>query len=167
MLMNADVVYLLSLSQSNPALFLDEYCCRLYDQRFMGASLSTIHLAFKRAGINTKRVQKIAKECCPIKRSQFVHRIAVYPPQYLVSVDEMSKDDRTYMHLFGRAPKGKRVEVEGNFVRGRRFSLLAGMALDVGILAARVVEGSFNHELFYKFLRDDLVCTIDTYLKPD
>jgi hypothetical protein len=59
------------------------------------------------------------------------------------------------------------VEVEGNFVRGRRFSLLAGMALDVGILAARVVEGSFNHELFYKFLRDDLVYTIDTYLMPD
>jgi hypothetical protein len=101
MLMDADVAYLLLLSRSNPALFLDEYRRWLYGQRFMGTSLSTIHLAFKRAGINTKRVQKIATEHCPIKRSRFVHRIATYPPQYLVSVDEMSKDDQTYMRLFG------------------------------------------------------------------
>ena len=35
--------------------------------------------------------------------------------------------------------------------------MLAGMALDRGIIASTVVEGSFNHDLFVNFLREDLV----------
>ena len=31
------------------------------------------------------------------------------------------------------------------------------MALDEGIIAAQVVEGSFTRDLFLKYLRDDLV----------
>ena len=35
--------------------------------------------------------------------------------------------------------------------------MLATMALDEGIIAARVVEGSFTQDLFLEYLRDDLV----------
>jgi hypothetical protein len=50
-----------------------------------------------------------------------------------------------------------RVEIHQPFVRKRRFSMLAGMALDQGIIAAQVVEGSFSRDLFLKYLRDDVV----------
>ena len=36
--------------------------------------------------------------------------------------------------------------------------MLATMALDEGIIAAQVVEGSFTCKLFLKYLRDDVVC---------
>ncbi|KAE9399510.1 hypothetical protein BT96DRAFT_820492, partial [Gymnopus androsaceus JB14] len=89
-----------------------------------------------------------------------------YPPNYLVSVDEVSKDNRTYARLWGRAEKGKRVEVQAPFVRGRRLSMLAGLALEKGIIASMVVEGSFNHDLFVQFLREDLLLTMNPYPAP-
>lgn len=36
--------------------------------------------------------------------------------------------------------------------------MLAGMALDEGIIAAKVIEGSFTTNEFMKFLCEDLVC---------
>jgi hypothetical protein len=61
------------------------------------------------------------------------------------------------MQLFAQSPKGTPAIVEGPFVQGECYSLLAALALDDGILAAKVVKGSFTHELFYAFLQDDLM----------
>jgi len=36
--------------------------------------------------------------------------------------------------------------------------MLAGLVLDEGIIASRVLEGSFTHDTFLEYLRDDLVC---------
>ncbi|KAE9397469.1 hypothetical protein BT96DRAFT_823381, partial [Gymnopus androsaceus JB14] len=109
--------------------------------------------------LNVKHVQKMARKRSPQKRAAFIRRISQYPANYLVLVDEVSKDDRTYARLWGRAPRGQRVEVQSPFVRKRRLSMLAAMALDQGIIASMVVEGSFNHDLFVKFLCEDLVCS--------
>lgn len=49
------------------------------------------------------------------------------------------------------------MEVQALFVRKRRLSMLAAMALDSGIITSTVVEGSFNHDLFVNFLQEDLV----------
>lgn len=102
----------------------------------------------------------MAKECSPIKRAAFKRRISSYPANYLISLDEVSKDDRTYARIFGHARRGERVEAISPFVCGHRFSMLAAMALDEGIVALHVVEGSFNREMFMEFLRDDLVCAL-------
>jgi hypothetical protein len=121
--------------------------------------MATIHRELKRAGLSIKGVQKMASERDPMKRADFVRRISQYPATYLLPLDEVSKDDRTYARLWGRSEIGTRIEVSQPFVRKRRFSMLAAMALNEGIIAAHVVEGSFNRELFLKFLRDDLVCS--------
>jgi hypothetical protein len=96
----------------------------------------------------------MASERDPLQAGIFLHRIAQYPAHYLVSTDEMSKDDRIYARLWGRGPVGSRVEISAPFVRKRRFS---GLALDKGIIASRVVEGSFDRDTFIDFLRHDLV----------
>ncbi|KAF8969701.1 hypothetical protein BDZ97DRAFT_1632628, partial [Flammula alnicola] len=116
--------------------------------------MATIHRELQRVGLSTKRVQKMAAERDPIKRADFVWRISQYPANYLLPLDEVSKDNRTYARLWGRSEVGARVEASQPFVRKRRFSMLATMALDE---AAHVVEGSFTRELFLKYLRDDLV----------
>jgi hypothetical protein len=141
----------------NPTVFLDKYAKRLHIWRHLPVSLATLHQTFKRAGLRLKHVQKLATERCPIKRAGFVRRIGQYPTPSLVFLDEVSKDDRTYARVWGRAPAGTRVEKHNPFVRKRRFSMLSALALDHGIIASRVVEGSFRSDTFLEYLRDDLV----------
>ncbi|KAK7450171.1 hypothetical protein VKT23_013054 [Stygiomarasmius scandens] len=131
---NADVRYLLSLCRQQPVRFLDEYARLLERFRYNSVSLSIIHRAFKRARLSVKRIQRLARERSPEKIAEFIYRAAEYSPLQLVSIDEMSKDDRTYSRLFGRGAVGQRVDWTIPFVRKRRLSLLAGLALDEGLL---------------------------------
>ncbi|KAI0039068.1 hypothetical protein FA95DRAFT_1504689 [Auriscalpium vulgare] len=153
LLAQADIAYLLRLSRHNPALFLDEYQLRLQRFRHCSASLDTL----SRAGISLKQIQKMAFERDAIRRSAFIARIARYPATCLLPTDEVSKDDRTYARRRGCAQLGTRAERHYPFVRKRRLSMVATLALNRGIIASRVVEGSLNHELFYEYLRDDVV----------
>lgn len=152
-----DIQFLIRLARHNPTLFLDEYQLRLQDGRFLQTSLSTIHRSFERAGINLKHIEKIAAERDSLCRADFVRRVSQYSPASLLCLDEVSKDDRTYSRRWGRAPRGARAEQHQPFVRKRRFSMVAGLALDEGIIAAKVVEGSFNRKTFIDFLQNDVV----------
>ena len=156
-LVQADSDFLIALARHNPTLFLDEYAKRLATLRHLPASLSTLHRSFIRAGLRLKQVQKLALERDPIKRADFMRRVGRHPPQALIFLDEVSKDDRTYSRLWGRAPSGRRVNKHDPFVRGRRLSMLAALALDEGIVAARVLQGSFTRKTFLEYLHDDLV----------
>jgi len=99
----------------------------------------------------------MASERDPILRADFVQHISQYPATSLLVLDEVSKDNRTYAHLWGCSLHGSRVEIHQPYVRKHRFSMLATMALDKGIIAAQVVEGSFMRDLFLQYLCDDLV----------
>jgi transposase len=156
-LLHSDSQYLVRLARHKPTLFLDEYADRLRRYRFLPVSLATIHRAFKHAGLSVKRAQKLASERDPDKRANFVRRMGHYPAHYLVTIDEVSKDDRTYARLWGRAAVGERVELHNPFIRKRRLSMVAAMALDEGIIGSKVIEGSFHHDSFLEFLRDDVV----------
>ena len=159
-LVHRDIQYLLTLARHKPTLFLDEYADRLADGRFLTVSMSTIHRAFARAGLNVKHIQKLAAKRNPTIRADFVRRIAQYPTEYLVCLDEVSKDDWTYARLWGRSRVGTRVEQHDPFVRKRRLSMVAALALDEGIVAAKVVEDSFHRETFMEYLHDDVVSAI-------
>ncbi|KAH7918731.1 hypothetical protein BV22DRAFT_989379, partial [Leucogyrophana mollusca] len=98
-----DCQYLIRLARHNPTLFLDEYVRRLEDGRFLGASLATVHRTFERAGINVKHVQKVAAERNPLIRANYIRRISQYPANYMLCIDEVSKDERTYARLLGRS----------------------------------------------------------------
>lgn len=156
-LIHADAEYLLRLARHKPTLFLDEYRDRLERYRHLPASMATIHRTFKRARLSVKRVQKMASERDPVKRASFTCRIAQYPAHCLLPIDEVSKDDRTYARLWGRSDVGMRVEEHQPFVRKRRLSMVATLSLDEGIIASRVVEGSFSRETFLEYLRDSVV----------
>jgi hypothetical protein len=73
-----------------------------------------------------------------------------------VTVDESSKDERTFSRRYGRAAIGEAAHFSDVFVRGNRYSLVAAMSIE-GYLAARVIEGSFDTESFFDFIIDDLV----------
>ncbi|KAJ7331568.1 hypothetical protein DFH08DRAFT_631472, partial [Mycena albidolilacea] len=98
----SDANYLLQLAKHKPTTFLDEYQQYMEKYRHLPVSITTIHRTFERAGLNVKRVQRMASERDPLQAGIFLHRIAQYPAHYLVSTDEMSKDDRIYARLWGR-----------------------------------------------------------------
>jgi len=155
-----DIQYLLRLAKHKPTMFLDEYQQCLEQYRLLSISMSTIHREFFRAGLSVKRVQKMAAKRSPTKQADFIRRISQHPVTSLIVLDEVSKDNRTYARLWGQSGRGEQVEVPQPFVRKRRFSMLASLVLDEGIVAAQVVEGSFTRDLFLKYLRDDLVCNL-------
>jgi transposase len=153
----ADADYLLTLARNKPTRFLDEYRDWLDKYRHLSLSVTTLHRVFERAGLRVKQVQKLASERDPQRRAAFIREVGQYPANYILAIDEVSKDERTYARLWGRAPIGERVEKHDPFVRGRRFSMCAALVLDEGIVASRVVEGSFDRQRFIEFLRDDVV----------
>ena len=68
----------------------------------------------------------------------------------------MRKNDHDTQRRYGRSRRGTRADIVENFIRGDRYSLLAALSLD-GYLAADVVPGSFNKELFYDFVQEPVL----------
>jgi hypothetical protein len=145
------------LAKHKPTLFLDEYSQRLHQNRELSICITTIHRSLERAGLNVKHVQKMASERDPILCADFICRIGQYPAHYLLSIDEVSKDDRTYTRLWGHALIGRRAEQHAPFVHKHRYSMIVALVFDEGIVASRVLEGSFTHETFLEYLHDDVV----------
>ncbi|KAF8812903.1 hypothetical protein BYT27DRAFT_7085843 [Phlegmacium glaucopus] len=100
-LLRCDCDYLLQLARYKPTLFLNKYSRRLEWYRALSVSLATIHRSLERAGLNVKHVQKLAAERDPVLRANFVRQIGQYPANYLISIDEVLKDDWTYTRLWG------------------------------------------------------------------
>ncbi|KIJ17292.1 hypothetical protein PAXINDRAFT_59616, partial [Paxillus involutus ATCC 200175] len=94
-LIQLDCNYLLCLACHKPTLFLDEYTHHLEEYCHLPVSLATVYQSFKQAGLSVKQVQKLALERDPLIRASFICWIGQYPANYLISLDEMSKDDRT------------------------------------------------------------------------
>ncbi|KAJ7108797.1 hypothetical protein C8R44DRAFT_636147 [Mycena epipterygia] len=152
-----DADYLVRLAKHKPTTFLDEYCEHLNRYCFLPASLSTIHRTFVRNRMSLKKIQKMAAECSPLGRANYTRRISIYPTNYLICIDEVSKDDRTYAHIFGRSEIGARAECSQPFVWKRHLTGVAAMALGKGIIGAKVVEGSLCRKSYVEFLRDSVV----------
>ncbi|KAF9034590.1 hypothetical protein BJ165DRAFT_1328479, partial [Panaeolus papilionaceus] len=120
--------------------------------------ITTVHCELCRAGLSVKQVEKVAAKRDPLKCANFVCRISQHPTSCLLVLDEVSKDNRTYSQLWGRSPQGTPAAATQPFVWKRRFSKLATLSLDEGIVAAQVIEESFDHDHFIQYLQDDLVC---------
>lgn len=155
-LLRADEDYVLALMERNPTLYLDEYRTLLDQHRAISVSLPTMHRLFFRHNISRKKAAKVASERNRLTRADFRRRISRYAAHSLLFLDETSKDERTYFRTYARSLKGQEVEVSAPFVRGRRYTLLPAMDM-TGIVAYKVVEGSFDRERFLTFLRDHVV----------
>ena len=80
----------------------------------------------------------------------------------LVFVDETSKNELTWACCFGRAPSGCHVELTDVFVHGDCYSMVAAVTTE-GYLAADVVKGSYDSELFNLFISEKVVCQSSFY----
>ena len=92
-----------------------------------------------------------------IAQSEWLLKItALYTTEQLVVLNETSKDDRTIIRKYGRAPSGEDPFVEVSLDRGVHYSILPALTID-GYLAVCVVEGSIDGAEFYDFVVNDVV----------
>ncbi|THH14792.1 hypothetical protein EUX98_g9562 [Antrodiella citrinella] len=155
-LLSDDVQYLIRLIRHRPDWFLDELLGLLDNNRFVAVHFSTIHRELLRAGVSLKKLKRVAAERDELLRADFVRRMAVYTPEQLRFMDEVSKDERTLKRRNGRALKGRRAVMRGVFVRGRRVSGEGVMTVD-GMVASTVVQGSMTRKRFLDFLEHEVL----------
>ncbi|KIJ05939.1 hypothetical protein PAXINDRAFT_50858, partial [Paxillus involutus ATCC 200175] len=80
----------------------------------------------------------------------------------VICIDETSKNELTWARHYGRAMSGTRATLSDVFVRGDCYSLVAAITID-GYLAADVVEGSYDSELFYNFIAEKVLPNMNPF----
>jgi transposase len=139
--------------------YLDEIAWFLAVHRDVTISLGALCDNLNNAGLNRKKLHIIAKERDTDLIDEFwdvVRDNTSGTGEELVCLDEMSKNDRDTGRRYGRAMMGERADFVDNFVRGDRYSMVAALSIE-GYIAARVVEGSFDSDLFYQFVAEHVV----------
>ncbi|KAF8833128.1 hypothetical protein BDN67DRAFT_992894 [Paxillus ammoniavirescens] len=110
-----DVDYLIQLIRQKPEYFLDELLRLLRTNHFISVHYSVLHDELERAGMNRKKLRKIAIERNEDLHAEFIARMAQYDPVNLGFIDEVSKNERTLSHHYGRIIAG--TAVEGSMTR--------------------------------------------------
>jgi transposase len=146
--------------------YLDEAIWYLTIHRNTTISLGALCDNLNNTGLTRKKLHIIARERNPELINEFwevVHDHTLGTGEELIFLDEMSKNDLDTARRYGRALSGERADFVDNFVCGDRYSMVAALAVD-GYIAARVVMGSFDSELFYEFVADHVVRVLQKLL---
>ena len=101
-----DVHYLKQLVKACPDWFLDELLFLLETNRFISAHYTTVHRELIHANVSTKKLKKIASERNENLRADFIQHMAQYSPEQLGFLDEVSKDERTFVDVEDDLGKG-------------------------------------------------------------
>lgn len=141
-------------------LFLDEVVTWLALEHDIVIPTSTLARNLAEISLTHKVLHKLASERDEEHRGEFrelVHHNFQGDGCEFVFVDETSKDERTWARHYGRAMSGACANLADVFVHGDRYSLVAAMTVE-GYIAAEVVEGSYDRDLFYEFITQQVVC---------
>jgi hypothetical protein len=122
-----------------------------------GISRTTLHTLIHDAGLTYKVLRRAASEREEQAREEWRQLIlSTFISSMIVTADESSKDERTIFRKRGRAPRGQRGEIDADFVRGDRYSILATITIG-GYLGTRIVPGSVDGDEFFDFIVNDIV----------
>jgi len=135
-LTTTDVIFLMSLLDQSPTLFLDEIQSHLYRQRKISVSIATLTRTLRRIDYTNKNVSREAIERDQIRRAAFMNHIGeiITNPDMLMFTDESSVDRRTMARRKGWAKAGNRCVQRHHFIRGQRYSVLPVLTIN-GIVA--------------------------------
>ena len=146
-------------------LYIDKIITWLALVHNIEISPTTLRCNLEEAGLTWKMLHKLAakrdEQCCEDWKDLIVQEFLPDSSQ-LVFVDKTSKNELTWAHCFGQAPSGCHVELTDVFVCGDRYSMVAAVTTE-GYLAADVIEGSYDSELFNLFITEKVVCQYSFY----
>ena len=145
--------------------FLDEiseWLALIHDTRI---SISALHNNLQDLTLTWKVMRRAAAERDDAHRAEWILNVTTnYRPEQILFLDESSKDNRTLIRKYGRAPSGEDPVLHASLERGVHFSVLPALTWN-GYIALRVVEGSIDGSEFVDFVIQDVVST-HVNLKP-
>jgi hypothetical protein len=140
---------------------LDELVWYLAIHHDITISQSALQATLVWAGLTCKMLQKIAKEWNKASRDNF--RGCIQDPDTFsgtgmefVTVNELSKDERSLACHHGCLPIGQPAIYSHQFVCDDRYTLTAAMSTR-GYIATHIVEGSMDTFNFFDFIVEDVV----------
>lgn len=157
-----NIAYIHSLLDTNPTLYLDELQTRLLSVRNINLSIATISRILTHYELTRKRLQRVASERDEELRVLWEADIAQYvDADVFVALDESAVDDKVIQRRFGRSLSGTPCVRRAAFLRGTRYSILPALTTD-GIIALDIFEGLVTKDRFLAFIREQVVCTLQT-----
>lgn len=159
-ILNTEIVdELRQLIEETPSLFLDEiseWLALMHDTRI---SVSALQDNLQDLALTRKVMRRAAAERDDAHRAEWILNVTTnYRPEQILFLDESSKDDRTLIRKYGRAPSGEDPVLHASLQRGVCYSILPALTLK-GYIALRVVEGSVDGSEFVDFVIQDVVST--------
>lgn len=149
-----------------PDDYLDEMKDWLAIYHNIEISRSALSANLLELDLSWKRMRRIARNRDDQERAEWFHQfLREFHPLHLVFLDETSKDGRTLIRKYGRAPRGETPETIEPLERGRRYSVLPAMDIN-GYFAVRVKEGSFDGEDFLNFVVTDVLPLTEEWPGP-
>jgi transposase len=146
--------------QAEPSAYLEEMRTWLLYEHGIIISVPTIDQNLRWLGLTHKKLTTLAKERNDNKRFNWREWVNTnFMASQIICTDESYKDARTHSRSYGRAIRGQDAFELTAFVRGQRFSILPALSTD-GIIAAHIVEGAVNGEIFIEFIVNQVVSYI-------
>ena len=159
LLRDGDERLLLRIVNQSPWLYIDEFQKLLYRATGVKYSYNGIRRVFKRHGLTSTKLERMARSRCHIEVMHFNSVIQTYDPECLIFLDESHVDDRDCRRRRGWSGKGIKCYIREAFSRGNPVSVLAafntkGFVVD----ACSVVRAKgVNTDIFLDWVRDSLV----------
>ncbi|KIN95883.1 hypothetical protein M404DRAFT_164779 [Pisolithus tinctorius Marx 270] len=146
-------------------LFLDEVKTWLTLEHDIVISTLTLAHNLTEIGLTCKILHKIAaerdEECHGDFWEQIIANFQGDSCEFMF-MDETSKDEHTWACHYGHAMSGARVPLSDVLIQGDWYSLVAAMTVN-GYIAAEVMEGSYDHDLFCDFITQQLLPTMNPF----
>jgi transposase len=128
----------------------------LYDEFEVKIGRTQLGVYLRKAQYSRKAVRRRAAQRNEVLRTAWAGLQRTWHPDQLLFLDESGANERTGDRKFGWAPIGKECQIVLPLKRSKRWSILP--ALDIkGYIAWRIFQGSINAEIFYEFLRDQVL----------
>ena len=155
-------LYLSSILDANPCLYLDELQSQLTTGQDVDVSISTIFYAVQNPVNSHKCVSKAALERNELLHAMWQAECGNIHMDYFVWLYKSGVDDHMNQHTRGWAALDHACIHYATFIQGQCYSILPALTLD-GIIVLDIFEGSINKEKFIWFLKEDLVCTLHLF----
>lgn len=113
----------------------------------------------------TLQVSITARQRSALCVAHYLEEIAPYRPEQLVFCDESAVNEQSTWRKYGRSPSGKKANVDHDFKRQERLSLLPLFSID-GILTAEILQGLYNEESFLEWIENKAIPNMNAYPAP-
>ena len=153
---NYHASYVIGLVLAEPSLKLPELIEIICDISGTTVSSATLCRLLASHGFSRKKIQRVALQRRIDFRASFMANASLFTKEMFVFVDETGCNLKDMLRMYGYSLRGERAISRTLQIRGQRVSSIAGICSE-GVLAVHKTTGTVNGDIFFDYLRGDLL----------